>query len=120
LFHSYYQLILEGAYEWANVNEGGSGEDARWQFNGTDSFEDNKHVGIMFNTDFYLMFDLTVDAEGKATCDPTFNRLTCVEDEQTAAIVEKYRDSNQAFINDFFPVFNKMLNTGYTTLNSLA
>ena len=69
----------------------------------------------MINADVALYKDIQVDADGHSSCD--FD--TC-DPADTAGVVEAFAASNDAWINQFSPVFTRMLAHGSSNLQDLS
>lgn len=104
----YYHHMIDKEFKWSN-EEAGNG---KYQFNADQG-------GMMFNTDFEMFYNLTLEEETtKTTCtfNPTCAETTCKEDEcqpsPTYHTSAEYAEDCTKFIKDFEAVFHKMLQHG--------
>eukprot|EP01084_Bolivina_argentea_P301040 519239_1 len=72
---------------------------------------------LMLNTDMALWFDIDSSFDsttmGKITCEPIRGIGGCPVNMDTIGYVEKYKQSNQEWLNDFAIAFEKLILTGY-------
>ena len=66
----FYKIMLDPSVKWKNVDAAlkanFSGQGHKWQWEGLADGDLQPHM--FFNTDFYVFFNITLDANGKATC----------------------------------------------------
>lgn len=114
----FYQIMISKQVRWDNVNKDDTGKEPRWQFDG---FTPSGSVaGFMINTDFEIFYDMSLDKNGKLTCnlDTTCGvPNTCQHNDcQTASTFQqayRYSQNCPAFLRDFQMVFEKMLVHSY-------
>ena len=70
--NDYYGIMIDPNIQWENIDASakyGYNNLSKWQWEGLPKNSQNESfVYMMFNTDFYTFFNITVDSNGKATC----------------------------------------------------
>jgi len=90
---------------------GTSGSDARWQYNA--NVTDGDDLGMFFNTDFELLYELELNSNFKTTCELDHASYDCA----TAATYDtayNYATNATLWAEDFSAVFTKMIENGYS------
>jgi len=82
---------------WNQINVGGQGDDARWQY-------DDGRGHMMLNSDMCFAKDIQPDEEGRVT-----QSLNNIGDSSTASRVVLYASNNNQWLTDFGAVFTKMI-----------
>jgi len=115
--NQYYKNIVDDTISWnkrqrncdnLGVDYCADGETTGWQWTAA-------AVGFNLNPDMALYKDFTVDAEGEPSCS-----FSACGASPTATDVEDFALTNQNWMDEFSLVFVKMLQHGYTALNTVS
>lgn len=76
-------------------------------------------MGIMLNTDFELLYNVTLNEEGEAGCTVSHASATCSK-ASTYNLAQTYAQDVTTWVNDFSNVYSKMIEHGDFTLSALT
>jgi len=118
----FYSHMINPTLTYSNINVAQGSKPAKWEFKA--KFADGSNAGFMFNTDFELFYNVTLDADAKATCD--LDHLcgltnTCTNKcpmSSTFQTAYTYSQSCPTFMTDFKSVITLMLANGYDDLET--
>jgi hypothetical protein len=113
--NAFYKNLLdrEGKFNYAPGRIGNSGKQ-QW-VSGNEFVANQTHYRTMLNSDMSLVKHFDINDLGVPSC----NYQTCKSNEEPAAWVKIYADSEAQFKADFSKVFQKMLEHGYEGTNTL-
>merc|ERR1712226_950308 len=87
----------------------------KWQFTGT---EDGANRAFMLNSDFGLLYDLELNADGEAQCSVEQGSANMCSDAPTASAMRAYQGNTAAWVTDFYTALKKLQSAGSATLTS--
>ena len=110
----FYQLMIESGISWDKVNVNNA-QPPKWQFNGRQA---STPVGMMFNTDMDLFYDVTVGTAGEPQCTPGPTGDCLPASSFTDAV--SFAGDNAVWMSAFSVAFEKMQSKGSWTLQPLV
>jgi len=109
--NEYYKAILDPAMEWG-MEKITSTIGERWQW--TAFGDDGPAKLMMLDADMGLYLDFEPGETGRVECQWAIQEANgCPLNTQTASIVQELANDNGMFLQEFGPVFTKMLHHGY-------
>jgi len=119
----FYTHMVNPGLTYKNLNVADAGKPPKWEFKASFTTRAD-NAGMMFNTDFELFYNLTLDANGKATCN--LNHLCGLNNSctnycpmsSTFQTALGYSKSCPVFMKDFQSVITLMLANGYKALKT--
>jgi len=118
----FYSLMIDPSVTFTNINVA-NGTGPKWEFKA--DYRDKTNAGFMFNTDFEVFYNLTLNADGQATCQLnntcglTNSCTNYCPKSSTFATAYNYATNCNAFMTDFKSVIMQMLAHGNSNLQQL-
>jgi len=111
---AFYDDMEDATITWDNREIGRN--TGKWQFTGT---EDGANRAFMLNSDFGLLYDLELNADGEAQCSVEQGSANMCSDAPTASAMRAYQGNTAAWVADFYTALKKLQSAGSATLTSL-
>jgi len=118
----FYSLMVDPSVTFTNLNVGNV-TSPKWEFKA--DFSDKVSAGFMFNTDFEIFYNLTLNSNGQTTCilnhtcGVTNSCTNYCPKSSTFATAYTYATDCSAFMTDFKSVITLMLANGYKNLQQV-